>query len=273
MGAPIVIPQRQSPWSQLLPQMFMMKVKHNMDLQTLDAETKLETAKLKEKREYQEKTTLDTEKRAETGKIETENRKEVTDKRNKGWFLASEIKDPIRRLKGTTKMVGGKLMYYPDTPNETETHYPMWEKDQWKMVKKENLKAYVHPKDQNAKVVYKRGNESPPPGYLPYSSPLVTINNKPSIAEKEKQQNVAYFQSPKFYSDVLNDAKKTHGKMWDYYASEPEKQKELTRNIADIKVKAQFGNNAKFGKDKDTGNIGWFVQEGNDYKMVAPWGE
>ena len=273
MGSPIVIPQRQSPWSQLLPQMFMMKMQHNYAVKEKELEIKQKDAALKEQREYKKTETLESEKRGTERTIATESRKAVEDKLDKGWMTEEQITDPNRKKFGTTKMVGGRLMYYPNTPNETETHYPVWEKDQWKMEKKGNLKAYVNPKDPNSKVVYKRPNEKPPQGYLPYSSPLVTINTKPSIGEKQRQQNVAYFQSPKFSSDVLTDAKKLYGKMWDYYASEPGKQKELVRNIADAKVKAQFGSNAKFGRDKDTGDVGWFVPEGNGYKLVTPWGE
>ena len=55
MGAPIIAQPRQNPWNNLLPQLFLMKIKHNMDMQTLEAETKLETAKVTEKRDYDRK--------------------------------------------------------------------------------------------------------------------------------------------------------------------------------------------------------------------------
>lgn len=57
MPQPIYLPKEQGLFDYIQPmiqQMFMMKFKHNMDMDVLDAETKLETAKLKEKRQYQE---------------------------------------------------------------------------------------------------------------------------------------------------------------------------------------------------------------------------
>ena len=54
MGAPIVVQPRQNPWNNLLPQLFMMKIKHNMDMDVAEAEIKLKSAQLKETRTYAE---------------------------------------------------------------------------------------------------------------------------------------------------------------------------------------------------------------------------
>lgn len=272
MPAPIVFRPQSGPLDSLLVNLFLGKIKHNQDLEIEKLKIEREKARLAESRKYKEGQTLAKEKRAKTTSIETENRGQVVKYKNKGWVLESQVKDPERKLTGMTKIVGGKVMYYPRTPNETDTHYPVWENDQWKMEKKSALKSYVDPNNPK-KVVYRRPTEKPPEGFLPYSSPLVTVNTKPTIAEKREQENLAYFKSPKFSSDVIGDAKRLYGKMWDYYASEPQKQKELLRSIADAKVKAQFGSKATLSKDKDTGDVGWFVPEGNGHKLVVPWSE
>jgi len=77
MGAPIVMPQQKTWGDQIGPlfmSMYLAKFKHNMDMDVLKEETKLETAKLKEKRQYQEKTQLSKEGRAEESQIRKEQR-------------------------------------------------------------------------------------------------------------------------------------------------------------------------------------------------------
>ena len=54
MGAPIVVQPRQNPWNNLLPQLFMMKIKHNMDMEVMDAETKRRSAQQKAQQSYTE---------------------------------------------------------------------------------------------------------------------------------------------------------------------------------------------------------------------------
>ena len=266
MGAPIVVQPRQNPWQGMLMQMYMTKFAHNLKVKqdTLDLEkTKVI---LEEKRNYQEKTQLAKEGRTETRTKDTENRKAVQDKIDKGWIPEEQITDPNRKKNGMFKMVGGKALYYPNTPNETETHYPVWEKDQWKMEKKGNLKAYVHPKDPNSKVVYKRPSEKPPPGYLPYSSPLVTINAKPSIGEKQKQKDFAYLNSPKFISDVAKDVAQLNKFDWEMW--EPNERDAAVKKEADKRMRISFPNSV-YGVQN--GKTGWYVKEGDEYKLVAPW--
>ena len=266
MGAPIVIGQQKSPLEGLLLQMYLKKYTHNMDMDYANKALAQKKLDLEEKRNYQEKTQLGKEGRANTSKIDTENRSQVNKYLNNGWYTKDQIKDPVRRLNGKTKMVGDQELYYPDTPNETETHTPVWGDDKWTMEKKAALKAYVHPKDPNAKPVYLKPGQKPPTGYLPYSSPLVTINTKPSIGEKQKQTDFAYLNSPKFIADVakgVSQLNKFDWEMWDANERESAVKKE-----ADKRMRISFPN-SQYGVQN--GKTGWYVKEGNEYKLVAPW--
>jgi len=54
MGAPIVFRPQYGPWDQLLPQMFMMKMKHNYDVKERELAIQQKDAALKEQRGYTE---------------------------------------------------------------------------------------------------------------------------------------------------------------------------------------------------------------------------
>ena len=267
MPAPIVVGQRPNPMGNFLMQLYLNKIRHNQTMDIADKRLQAEKLRIEEQRTYQEKQTLAREERAKGNKVATENRAEVKKYRGFGWQTEDEIVDPNRKLHGTTKMVGGKLMYYPRTPNETETHAPVWEKNRWKMVKKESLKAYVNPNNPKD-VVYRKPQVKPPEGYVPYSSPLVTINTKPSIGEKSRQQTEAFLKTPKFRSSIINDVKRIRGRMWDIM--EPQEQEALIKQEADIRVKNTFPG-ATYGINESTGEVGWFVKEGNSHKLVTPW--
>ncbi|MFX0194556.1 MAG: hypothetical protein ACFFCW_00415 [Candidatus Hodarchaeota archaeon] len=49
MGAPIVVGQRTDPWEQLLPQLFMYKMQHKMNLEEMEAKAKLKEKEAKTK--------------------------------------------------------------------------------------------------------------------------------------------------------------------------------------------------------------------------------
>lgn len=270
MPAPIVVPNQRSPWEQLLPALFLNKIRHKQDIEREELRIKARQAQIKEQRGYKEGQELTKEKRAKQTKIEEENRKQVQKYKEWGWTPEEEVVDPQRKSQGMFKVVGGKVMYYPRTPNETPTHYPVWKGNKWEMVKKK-MKAYVDPNNPK-RVVYRREGEQPPEGTVPYSSPLVknVINTKQSIADKKRAEAIARIKSPQAMSDVINDVKKIYGNMWNLYTRDPQKRKELIRSAMDSRVKILFPD-AKFGRDGN--KIGWFVPEGNGHKLEVPWSE
>ena len=122
MGAPIIVPNRRSPWEALLPQMLMQKMAHKQDLELQEAKTKTATALLKEKRTYTEGQDIVKSQRREDATKRTENRKAIAGANDAGFISAEtepekyweEQKSAIS-FKGTSdpnfgkiKMIGGK---------------------------------------------------------------------------------------------------------------------------------------------------------------------
>ena len=233
MGAPIIVPQRRNIWESLLPQMFLMKIKHNMDMDVLEAETKQEAVKLKEKRQYQEKTRLGTEKRGEATQIRKEGR----------------AKPMLYSLDGKKfALTGGKL-----TRIQSKSQKVWSKKDQ----------SYVfRTPEQIAQT---------PDAYGRTKKTVLEMRRagaaKISIGEKQKQQNIAFLTSPKFMADVAAHVKKMSGTGltgWKY-KSDRQKRNEI-RAEAERRVKSVFGDAVHGIKH---GRQGWWIKDENGEDVMV----
>jgi len=254
MGAPIVMQQQKNPFEAMLLQLYLGKIEHNYKMDLLKEQTKLTLAE--EKRE--EQADIREEKRKEQARIETEKRKEIATAKEKGWREPGNIQDKATRMYGKTRMIGGRLMFYPVKPTTPKGFTAVWEDNEW------NIKATPTGIIEQYNMAVKQGYK----GSITQWKKEVAKAGAPqiSIGEKQKQKDVAYLNSPKFIADVTKDVSQLNKFDWDLW---DQNQRDVAiKREADKRVRINYPN-AQYGVQN--GKTGWYVKEGDRYELVTPW--
>jgi len=252
MGAPIIVQPRQNPWNNLLPQLFLMKIKHNMDMDVAEAEIKLKSAQLKETRAYTE------------GRDKVKRQGALAEK---GFTPASEgdanaVDMPI---------AGGK--YKPFKAQKiTIDGIELIEKSPGNFIKAPTASE----KSPTELMLIQKARE----GDVGAQRDLQTIQNRKLerakagaiqmnslIGQKEKLKDEAYYKGPKFIEDVSKDVKNLTGRKYKWMT--PKQIADQEELLADKRVRIRYPD-AEYG-DID-GQVGWYTKDADgNYKLEIPW--
>lgn len=256
MPAPIVVGQRVPQWQNMLMQLYMTKFTHNLQMEQQEARREDLKAEAQASRDFQ---------------MEQTKKKRQGELAEKGFTLTDTAKDSVympvaeqwykkpedQVVDIGNNMVGiyrnGKLT---NIRNKTQGAY-----------KEGEIKDFKEG-NQFIQKKYANGQWVPTGKTAPRYKPTTNIYNQMSIGERQRQQDIADINSPKFQSSVTKDVKQLNSFEWDLWG-EGERENAI-RSEADKRVRITYPN-ATFGVQD--GKMGWYIKEGNKYKLVAPWSE
>jgi len=272
MGAPIVVQPRQNPWNNLLPQLFMMKIKHNMDMEVMDAETKRRSAQQKAQQSYTEGRT----KEAGINKAKMEGYEEVpysarmqmeksgTAPSDVVGAFGTQLRKPapfkpsgqIVEIDG--KKVGlvqtGKNRFQIVSPENSGKPQKVWSKQAQEYVYRTPEQIAQTPDAYGmTKQTLREGQRA--------SATQI------SIGEKAKLKDEAYYKGPKFIEDVGKDVKNLTGRKYKWMT--PAQIEEQEKILADKRVRIRYPD-AQYGEQD--GKVGWYTKDADgNYKLEIPW--
>lgn len=250
MGAPIIVNPRQNPWTNLLPQLFLMKIKHNMDMDVAEAEMKLKSAQLKETRTYAEG----------QGKLKRQGElaeKGFTPSENGiNMPIAGGNYEPFKAQKITIDGIEliekspGNFIKAPTASEKSPTELMLIQK-----AREGDVGA-----QRDLQTIQNRKLERAKAGAIQMNS---------LIGQKSRQQSIASLTNPKFMAEVEDHVKKMNSTGitgWKYMS--PRQKRNAVRAEADRRIRTVFGD-AEHAEIN--GKQGWWIKDENGNPvMVAP---